>query len=1502
MKSEFNLNFPNRTWTMITIELVPNSKDKTSNISLYINNEKIQSLKQNVLFDPNSDVTCLVNHVVEFKQNNNNDYMLLGLFFISEKLDFEEISKLHEVGQKNNLDCKGKIIFGYIPEFSDGHYKITPLHDKKIAEMYEPLKFGNKMLTFTDFLSYYQVSIILPIFRIARLNNKDGSKSEELSHLAVQILTQFINMEESIQYSSNTFESFFAISHILHEKGENNEQWYLTHSLYNEFLELFNKIKYNELKVQLLESILLEYNIWSCCPFNDQQLIFEKWLDLYQSNQDSFESIKSIEWFLYTITSNYKPNDNCKKQLFLLLEQYLGNNYTFNNILIVIQYILFSSTSTDCKNQLLSIFKNILTNPKVGTATIDNKEIPEILVYLLKVINKKNKDQKTISLVIQIFILLSDSLPNEDLLFLIQDIIDILFIRQECFFDERVFLDLIGFSFSKAKTQFLPLFIANTLFNKIGDGKDIIDILKEMDNKEIKCEITEQLLIYSALSLYIFYPNKQIFRPLCDTMIKTFKNQLDDYIDIIEILGFLAFDINTQENIIFSILNRFFEIPGFIQDKANMIFNITSNFILFRQQNSMSESSYYSDKKKLLIDIKKKIQNCENISFKYGKRTNDNNELIDIDLIKKSLDISNDHINNKYLILTNIYNETKGKKKVILPDISLPFSNKKINKDIISKYNKYLNGSLKTKYNIEELKNQLNTSHASFNRKLKEMKSTNLKIFSHLWKSLTTNRAPWVDIEPKNKKFILKRGEVYGYSFCPFKVKKSIVSDKNKLKVTNSKKGIDNIEEHSCKIISINNIKEGIYQLSDDFIILTISSVKRKSIPINSIFSALKSYKYHKYSGIQIFTKTGENYYLFNAKKIISYITRYEEIIPTSLQTTDPMIFIKNVNTTQSWLTGQISNFEYLMKLNIISGRSFKDVNQYPIFPWILSNYEQNKFDLNSLEFRDLSKPMGALNKVRLEHLKEKRENSYFYKVCYSNQYLVNNCLAGIEPFKRIENSDIPEDCNQLLTSIKNSFETSTTSPNNFYELIPEFFFLPEFLKDVELPPWAEKSGLTFVYLHRKALESKKVSENLNNWIDLIWGYKQVGKDAVTAYNVFDPDLYEKVQNKKNSKKNFGQIPKQLFTSKHLKKEFVFKSKIQAYLKKPFLINFEGVHIETADVSFMKKDLTFKLISSDNKIYSYDFDFSIFKSDKFVAKSNNYVKINQSSNMPIILFKNIFIGDSKRICYIDNYNNNLHIINSQNAKIEHAIKMHTKIDSIMTSQDGWLAVSAIDASVTIFDVNRIRDKKLTILNNHIIQNADSINYISNSDSIPVHKYQNNYYGKISFSRELITCIAISQTFHTFVCGTNDNYLFYCRLNPNKMVVDKMVELDGKPNKIIVTDNWGFVVVFMIKKDKNTLSVFTINGDAVKSKDLDVNLRIVDMITVSSVPGGFDYIIVADSSRNISVYEAFDFRIEKEINISQGEIRKLVYIKELALLIVFCEEGNSHLIYLPITDF
>jgi hypothetical protein len=54
-----------------------------------------------------------------------------------------------------------------------------------------------------------------------------------------------------------------------------------------------------------------------------------------------------------------------------------------------------------------------------------------------------------------------------------------------------------------------------------------------------------------------------------------------------------------------------------------------------------------------------------------------------------------------------------------------------------------------------------------------------------------------------------------------------------------------------------------------------------------------------------------------------------------------------------------MSSFEYLLVLNRFSGRTFSDIHQYPIFPWVLADYASPDLDLSvSSNFRNFAWPV----------------------------------------------------------------------------------------------------------------------------------------------------------------------------------------------------------------------------------------------------------------------------------------------------------------------------------------------------------------------------------------------------------------------------------------------------------------------------------------------------------------------------------------------------------------
>ncbi|XP_076388231.1 A kinase anchor protein rugose isoform X14 [Megachile rotundata] len=313
-------------------------------------------------------------------------------------------------------------------------------------------------------------------------------------------------------------------------------------------------------------------------------------------------------------------------------------------------------------------------------------------------------------------------------------------------------------------------------------------------------------------------------------------------------------------------------------------------------------------------------------------------------------------------------------------------------------------------------------------------------------------------------------------------------------------------------------------------------------------------------------------------KKVIKALPRVGVGIKYGIQQTrrasmmSPRQLMRSSNMTQKWQRREISNFEYLMFLNTIAGRTYNDLNQYPVFPWVLTNYETKELDLSlPSNYRDLSKPIGALNPSRRAYFEERFQSwehdsipPFHYGTHYSTAAFVLNWMIRVEPmttmFLALQGGKFDHP-NRLFSSIALSWKNCQRDTSDVKELIPEFFFLPEMLVnsnryrlgrqedgsavgDVELPPWAS-SPEEFIRINRMALESEFVSCQLHQWIDLIFGYKQKGPEAVRATNVFyyltyegsvdldtitDPVMREAIE---NQIRNFGQTPSQLLMEPH---------------------------------------------------------------------------------------------------------------------------------------------------------------------------------------------------------------------------------------------------------------------------------------------------------------------------------------------------------------------------------
>ncbi|GJT95112.1 protein SPIRRIG [Tanacetum coccineum] len=186
----------------------------------------------------------------------------------------------------------------------------------------------------------------------------------------------------------------------------------------------------------------------------------------------------------------------------------------------------------------------------------------------------------------------------------------------------------------------------------------------------------------------------------------------------------------------------------------------------------------------------------------------------------------------------------------------------------------------------------------------------------------------------------------------------------------------------------------------------------------------------------------------------------------------------------------------------------------------VLADYNSEELDLtDDKTFCKLDKPMGCQIEEGEDEFKKRYESwddpeipKFDYGSHYSSAGIVLFCLLWLPPFST-ENQTLQggqfDHADRLFNSVRNTWSSAARRGNtsDVKELIPEFFYMPEFLEnrfgldlgekqsgekvgDVVLPPWAKGSAREFIKKHKEALEYDYVSENLHHWIDLIFGYK----------------------------------------------------------------------------------------------------------------------------------------------------------------------------------------------------------------------------------------------------------------------------------------------------------------------------------------------------------------------------------------------------------------------------
>ncbi|CAK9238386.1 unnamed protein product, partial [Sphagnum troendelagicum] len=613
----------------------------------------------------------------------------------------------------------------------------------------------------------------------------------------------------------------------------------------------------------------------------------------------------------------------------------------------------------------------------------------------------------------------------------------------------------------------------------------------------------------------------------------------------------------------------------------------------------------------------------------------------------------------------------------------------------------------------------------------------------------------------------------------------------------------------------------------------------------------------------------------------------------------------------ERWRRREISNFEYLMTLNTLAGRSYNDLTQYPVFPWVLADYTSEKLDLsNPATFRDLSKPVGALDTKRFKVFEERYHNfsdpdipSFYYGSHYSSMGIVLFYLLRLEPFtslhRRLQGGKF-DHADRLFHSVEGAYRNCLTNTSDVKELIPEFFYLPEFalntndyylgekqdgelLSDVVLPAWAKGSAEEFVQKNREALESEYVSEHLHEWVDLIFGYKQRGQPAVEATNVFYHLTYEGFDLEaldnpvecaavEDQIANFGQTPIQLFKKKHHKRgpaipiarplyyapaSITLTSIIPSMQSSPLmfvgLIDSRVVTVNSQLTVNVRPWITPSIqgggsftFSSQDSLYSIGADVAL--SRRLGGRFAEDVEVTPGC------FGTLQVRSSSFLLTCGHWDNSFKVISLSDGRMVQSNRQHTDIVTCLSvAVDGSVVVTgSCDTTVMVWDIELTSGS----IHRRVSRFRESSSHSEKTSKPEVVVILDKPRHVLCGHDDSVTCIAVRVELDIVVSGSKDTTCILHTLRDGTYV-RSLRHPNGSAITMLAVSQHGLLVMY--SKDDLSLYVFSINGKLLAHAECKAHVNCMDISDCGDflVCGGKQGQVVVRSMHTLEVVRLYD---------------------------------------------
>jgi len=470
----------------------------------------------------------------------------------------------------------------------------------------------------------------------------------------------------------------------------------------------------------------------------------------------------------------------------------------------------------------------------------------------------------------------------------------------------------------------------------------------------------------------------------------------------------------------------------------------------------------------------------------------------------------------------------------------------------------------------------------------------------------------------------------------------------------------------------------------------------------------------------------------------------------------DPEKFFAINKFHERWEHCKMSNFEYLMTLNKYGGRTFNDIGQHYVFPWIISDYSSNNISLKSSEtYRNLKYPIAALTPIKREagdiklNVLLNETDLGLTPFQFGSHYLAGRMVLGylmrLEPFASIlmqfENGQ--DATSRMFHMLETQWYACNYDVADNKELIPEFFYLPEIFANynkysfglkqgdvsvkeldrksaivrvdqVVVPPWA-KNNHEFVKMQVLALESRHASNYLDHWIDLVFGEAQQDQKR---FNRFKESCDESFVNNEITRlsesriteiQEFGSNPIKLFRTKHVSRDktaFEKKTSQSIFPNENWDVNNTGILTELCNfgepistIDYCDKKLLFSFVSQ--KLRKSKDDLTKATSNLSLEKQEimliGFKKFEYKDIFPIDYQKTVIpLYEQNLLITCRHYDNSCKIstMNSESTVL-HNITFHKSMVTCacVARKYSNLFTGAQDGSVAMWDISNIKVKQ-----------------------------------------------------------------------------------------------------------------------------------------------------------------------------------------------------------------